>query len=138
MKQDALRLVEAAPQEDDERDTRCSMMLRCQIVDGHGRRFSCFLRNISRQGLSARGRKGLRVGQKLTVVLPVIGRMEATVRWAEGSRFGLQLDDEIDAESLEFLCSPEEIEPKFRPLRQPPCDFRRPGLRSRRGVVASV
>ena len=54
--------LHAADQIDD-RDPRSSMMIRCDVVDALGRRFPCFLRNISRTGISARGCTGLCVGQ---------------------------------------------------------------------------
>ena len=108
------------------------MMQRCQLIDGYGRSLSCFLRNISRRGASARGCKGLRVGQKLTLVLPIIGEVDAVVRWVCEDRFGLRLEDAIDPDML--MISGIEVQPKFEPMfiHQPAGDYRRPGLTHRR------
>jgi len=120
------------PDEELGRDARCSMMQRCQLIDGYGRSFSCFLRNISRRGASARGCKGLRPGQKLTLVLPIIGEVDSIVRWVHGDRFGLRLEHEIDPDLL--IMSAIEVQPKFEPLfiHQPVSDCRRPGFTHRR------
>ena len=120
------------PEDEQERDPRCSMMQRCQLIDGHGRSLSCFLRNISRRGASARGCMGLRIGQKLTLVLPIIGEVDAVVRWVDGDRFGLRLEDAIDPDML--MISGIEAQPKFEPMfiHQPVSDYRRPGFTHRR------
>jgi hypothetical protein len=120
------------PEDEHERDPRCSMMQRCQLIDGHGRSFSCFLRNISRRGASARGCRGLRVGQKLMLILPIIGEVDVVVRWVGGDRFGLRLQDEIDPEML--MISGIELQPRFEPsfIHEPVGDFRRPGFTHRR------
>jgi len=120
------------PEDEHEQDPRCSMMQRCQLIDGYGRSLSCFLRNISRRGASARGCKGLRVGQKLTLVLPIIGEVDAVVRWVCEDRFGLRLEDAIDPDML--MISGIEVQPKFEPMfiHQPAGDYRRPGLTHRR------
>lgn len=109
------------------------MLLRCEVIDALGRRFPCYLRNISRQGVSARGCTGLRVGQLLTLVLPVIGPIGGTVRWTGGDRFGVQLEAEIEPAVLRSAAAPAEAaRPRFQllPQHEPVTDFRRPGLRS--------
>lgn len=129
--------ADSAPDEAQERDLRCSMMQRCLLIDAFGRTMSCFLRNISRWGASARGCKGLRTGQKLTLVLPVIGEVDAIVRWVDGERFGLRLLDAIDPDLL--IISGIEVQPKFKPMfvHQPTSDFRRPGFDHRRRAAVT-
>jgi hypothetical protein len=128
----AVEAAYLAPEDEPERDARCSMMQRCQLIDGRGRSLSCFLRNISRRGASARGCTGLRVGQKLTLVLPIIGEVDTVVRWVAGDRFGLRLEDEIDPDML--MISGIEVQPRFEQsfIHEPVGDFRRPGFTHRR------
>ena len=123
--------LHAADQIDD-RDPRSSMMIRCDVVDALGRRFPCFLRNISRTGISARGCTGLCVGQQISVILPVIGAIGGVIRWVNRDRFGIQLEAEIMPEMLRFAGAPvEAARPKFEPLplHRPVTDYKRPGLR---------
>ena len=123
------------PEDENERDPRCSMMQRCQLIDGYGRSFSCFLRNVSRRGASARGCRGLRAGQKLTLVLPIIGEVDAIVCWVDADRFGLRLEHEIDPDML--MISGIEVQPRFQSsaLHEPVGDFRRPGFGHRRALA---
>lgn len=46
--------------------------------------------NISANGFMARTEADLPVGHKLTVRLPVVGEIEADVRWSLGGRIGCQ------------------------------------------------
>jgi hypothetical protein len=113
------------------------MMQRCQLIDGFGRSFSCFLRNISRRGASARGCRDLRVGQELTLILPIVGEVDVRVCWVDGDRFGLYLEDPVDPDML--MITGIEAGPKFEPMtiHRPVTDFRRPGFRQGRRPVFS-
>jgi hypothetical protein len=115
----------------DDRDPRSAMLLRCDVIDALGRSFPCYVRNISRQGVSMRGCSGLRVGQALILALPVIGPIGGTVRWIDKDRFGVLLDSEIDPNMLRSGAVSVESAPRFQllPQHQPMTDYRRPGLR---------
>ena len=52
--------------------------------------------NVSAAGFMARCEHELVPGEKLTVVLPVVGTVPAEVKWALGGRIGCQFDRAID------------------------------------------
>lgn len=54
------------------------------------------IRDISLGGICLGGVTGLRVGQQLQIALPVIGKIGATVRWAEGDSAGCAFATKLD------------------------------------------
>jgi len=48
--------------------------------------------NMSARGLMARCGANFAIGERVSVVLPVVGTMEAEVRWCLGGRAGFQFD----------------------------------------------
>lgn len=72
--------------------------------------------NLSSHGLSARTHLALRAGDRLRLILPVVGVMGADVRWAKGRRFGCMFDMPIDRASYyELLAAVLEPLPPFDP-----------------------
>lgn len=60
-----------------------------------GAPFSLLIVNTSPSGLMARCDGGMAPGTALSVMLPVTGRVRATVRWALGGRIGCQFEQSI-------------------------------------------
>jgi len=107
-------------------------MLRCELIDSFGEVHSCLMKNISRRGLGGSGCKGLLSGQRITIVMPVLGALAGTVRWSSGEKFGINLDCEIDPDLIRTTAPTESRKSsKFEvaPMHRPTNDWRRPGLR---------
>ncbi|MCC2976446.1 PilZ domain-containing protein [Sphingomonas sp. PL-96] len=72
--------------------------------------------NLSSHGLSATTDLEVATGDRLRVILPVVGVMAAEVRWAKGTRFGCMFDMPIDRASYyELLAAVLEPLPPFDP-----------------------
>lgn len=56
----------------------------------------CHVLDISLEGIRLGGASRLREGQKLQIALPVIGRLDATVRWIEDGKAGCALASALD------------------------------------------
>lgn len=56
----------------------------------------CHVLDISLEGIRLGGASRLREGQKLQIALPVIGRLDATVRWIEGDEAGCSFSSALD------------------------------------------
>lgn len=65
---------------------------RTRATGPDGRAHSLLLVNISARGLMARCEAPFAVGDRLRVQLPVLGSVDAEIRWALGGRIGCQLD----------------------------------------------
>lgn len=71
-----------------------------------GTPLSLLIVNISSMGLMARCEGNFAPGDRLTFVLPVVGGVDAEVRWALGGRIGCELDRAIDlAQYYELLAA---------------------------------
>jgi hypothetical protein len=76
--------------------------------------------NLSSHGLAARADLDLKPGDRLRLVLPVVGVMAAEVSWAKDARFGCVFDMPIDRASYyELLAAVLEPLPPFDPDPQP-------------------
>lgn len=72
--------------------------------------------NLSSHGLSARTHLAFQPGDRLRLILPVVGVMGADVRWSKGRRFGCVFDMPIDRASYyELLAAVLEPLPPFDP-----------------------
>jgi hypothetical protein len=72
--------------------------------------------NVSSHGLSARTHMELHPGDRLRLILPVVGVMAAEVRWSNGRRFGCVFDMPIDRASyFELLAAVLERLPPSDP-----------------------
>lgn len=56
---------------------------------------SLLIVNISALGLMARTEGSFQTGDRIRIVMPVVGVIAADVRWALGGRIGCQLDQPI-------------------------------------------
>lgn len=70
---------------------------RCRATLVDGRTLSVLVVNLSPQGLMIRSDVEVSVGEWLRVTLPMVGEMQAAVRWALGGRIGCQLEKPIAA-----------------------------------------
>ncbi|WP_232833992.1 MULTISPECIES: PilZ domain-containing protein [unclassified Sphingomonas] len=68
---------------------------RARLVDG--RTISVLVVNLSPGGLMLRSDAAVSVGEWVRVQLPVIGEVQAAVRWALGGRIGCQLERGVPA-----------------------------------------
>ena len=68
---------------------------RTRAIGADGRGHTLLLVNISARGLMARCEAPFAVGDRIQVRMPVVGPVDAEVRWALGGRIGCQLDATI-------------------------------------------
>jgi hypothetical protein len=57
---------------------------------------NCQILDISLEGICITGASRLRKGQKLQIALPVIGELDATVRWSAGETTGCAFASVLD------------------------------------------
>jgi len=71
--------------------------------NGAGERTILIVVNTSVGGFMARTDDELEQGERVTVTLPVVGEVGATIRWALGGRIGCQFDRVIDQRQYDAL-----------------------------------
>ena len=71
-------------------------------VDG-SQRTLCKVVDISASGLRLQTYSRLTIGSHLSIVLPIAGRVLATVRWADDFRAGCEFGRPLDADVLSDL-----------------------------------
>jgi hypothetical protein len=108
---------------------RSKRMLVAQVQSPRFGRGSIVVRDISRGGLGGMTSQWLRPGERLEADLPSIGSIAARVAWTDGNRFGLEFDEEIDADRVTRERVPAEVA-QFRVL-----DRFRPEVRSGRPAI---
>ncbi|MDG2004076.1 MAG: PilZ domain-containing protein [Novosphingobium sp.] len=86
---------------DEARSPRQRRLIRAQLNDGFGANFDIVIRNVSETGIGAsmQGVPPLR-GSAVTIMIPQGMAMSGTVRWVDGTGFGIALDDAIDLQTL--------------------------------------
>jgi hypothetical protein len=87
----------AIAMEDLRADPRDEVHQRARATRADGRLLTVLVVNISAGGLMARSEAPFASGDRLTVQLPAVGSIGATVRWALGGRIGCQFDGVISA-----------------------------------------
>lgn len=73
--------------------------------------------NVSAQGFMAKGVPELERGERLTMRLPVIGRIEAHLIWAHEDRAGFQFERIIRMDDFAKLVDALQPNPRLRPRR---------------------
>lgn len=73
--------------------------------------------NLSAHGFMAKGGHGLGRGERVTIRLPVIGRIEAHLIWAHDDRAGFQFERIIRTEDFLKLIDTVQPNPRLRPRR---------------------
>lgn len=76
-------------------EIRDEVMHRTRAVTADGKAVKLVIVNISASGLMARCDAEPIVGDGLRVHLPIVGDVDAVVRWALGGRIGCELDETI-------------------------------------------
>ncbi|KQN28462.1 hypothetical protein ASF00_08745 [Sphingomonas sp. Leaf34] len=74
---------------------RDEVMHRTRATDATGRSTKLVIVNISANGLMARCESDPAAGDRLSVQLPILGDVEAVVRWSLGGRIGCELERTI-------------------------------------------
>ncbi len=77
--------------EDDRREPRQTVFLRTRIRQVNGQDASVTIVNVSPRGFMARSDAEHADGDLVSVRLPLIGLLDAEVRWALGGRIGCRL-----------------------------------------------
>ncbi|WEK01224.1 MAG: PilZ domain-containing protein [Candidatus Sphingomonas phytovorans] len=81
----------------DERGTpRDEVHFRTRAFGPDARPVNLLIVNISALGLMARCDVPYKVGDRLTVTLPIVGVITAEIRWLLGGRIGCELDQAIE------------------------------------------
>jgi hypothetical protein len=73
--------------------------------------------NLSPHGFMANGAVDLGRGERVTVRLPVVGRIEAHIIWARNDRSGFQFERIIRSEEFLKLVDTLQPNPRLRPRR---------------------
>ncbi|MES1972356.1 MAG: PilZ domain-containing protein [Pseudomonadota bacterium] len=84
---------------EDRGTTRDEVHYRTRAFGPDARPVSLLIVNISALGLMARCDAPCKVGDRLTVTLPIVGVVIAEIRWSLGGRIGCELDQPIDLAS---------------------------------------
>ncbi|MCX7676383.1 MAG: hypothetical protein N2Z59_03290 [Alteraurantiacibacter sp.] len=89
------------PPAEDARLPRQRRLIRAHMSDGFGLNYDIVIRNVSERGVGAtmQGVPPIR-GSAVTLRIPHGMTMTGTVRWVEGSSFGVELDHPIDLQML--------------------------------------
>jgi hypothetical protein len=88
----------AFPQPPEERaEPRDEVHHRSRALLADRRNVPVLIVNLSPHGLMIRSDAPVSVGEWMRVQLPVVGEMQAAVRWALGGRIGCQLERAIPA-----------------------------------------
>lgn len=75
--------------------TRDEVMHRTRAIDATGASIKLVLVNMSANGLMARCEGSPVAGDTLRIHLPILGDVDAVVRWSLGGRIGCELDRTI-------------------------------------------
>lgn len=86
--------------EDLRTDQRYDVFYRTRVTDAAGTRVALVVVNISAGGLMARCEGAFQPGDRLVLVLPVVGCIPARIRWALSGRVGCRFDAAILPEDL--------------------------------------
>ena len=81
---------------DDRAQPRDQVFHRARATLAGGRLATVMVVNLSPGGMMARIEAAIAVGERLTVQLPVVGVVTATVRWSLGGRIGCQFERPIE------------------------------------------
>jgi hypothetical protein len=81
---------------DQRSEARDPVAFRARAFGADARALSLLIVNLSPHGLMARCDARVAVGERLRIVLPVIGVIVAEVRWTIGGRLGCRLERAID------------------------------------------
>ncbi len=74
---------------------RDEVMHRTRAIDAAGNSIKLVLVNMSANGLMARCEGNAVAGDVLQIHLPILGSVDAVVRWSLGGRIGCELDRTI-------------------------------------------
>jgi hypothetical protein len=119
VKEDAMGYSTATAATSDSRQ-RSRRMLLAQLRSARFGSGLVTVRDISPGGLGGTTNQWLRAGERVEAHLPNIGTIPGRIAWTNGQKFGLQFDDEIDADQVMRERVPTEIEnfrvaDRFRP-----------------------
>ena len=73
-------------------EPRDEVMHRTRATDSDGQSIKLVLVNMSANGLMARCEGDPKAGERLRVHLPILGEVDAVVRWSLGGRIGCELE----------------------------------------------
>jgi hypothetical protein len=76
-------------------EPRDEVMHRTHALDGDGRTIKLVLVNMSANGLMARCESDPSAGDRLRIRLPILGYVDAVVRWSLGGRIGCEFERTI-------------------------------------------
>ena len=81
---------------DDRQEMRDDVHFRARAYGPDARQLNFLIVNISPHGLMARCDTPFETGDRLRIVLPVVGIVSGEIRWSLGGRLGCQFDPAID------------------------------------------
>lgn len=87
--------ITALAWQDERTVARDDVLFRARATAPDSRFLKLVIVNISAMGLMARCDDGAREGERITIALPVVGMIDAHVRWALGGRIGCELASPI-------------------------------------------
>ena len=78
------------------REGRDDVHYRARGFGPDARQLNLVIVNLSPHGLMARCERQLEIGDRIRVVLPIVGPVAAEIRWSLGGRIGCQFDQAIE------------------------------------------
>jgi hypothetical protein len=87
------------------REDRDEVFYRARAFGPDAKQHAFLIVNISPHGLMARCEGRFEIGDRIRVVLPVVGPQVAEIRWSLGGRVGCQFETAIDLASYYELLS---------------------------------
>lgn len=88
---------------DDRAEPRDETMHRTQLRDGGGATRMVTVVNLSPNGFMARCDGDIAIGDRVAIVLPVVGEFAGEVRWSLGGRIGCKLTREVPGALYQFV-----------------------------------
>ena len=84
-------------------EPRDEVMYRSRMTLADRRQYPAKVVNISPSGLMLRSDAPVSAGEWIKILLPLIGDVDAAVRWALGGRIGCELDRPITAADYRLI-----------------------------------
>ena len=88
-------------------------IIRAALLHHHGRVLGARLRNISSGGALVECREEMPVGEQIQLDFAAGGLIDAEVRWAKGTQFGVQFKEKFNLKLLQLAAKPTTKSPNL-------------------------
>lgn len=121
--------------EEPARAPRSGRLFSAELLSARGGARAMFVRNLSGTGVGGRSENPPLKGERVEILLPLIGSVQGRVAWSHGAKFGVAFDAPIDPAQM-LLPPPPPPKPSQVPARfRPETTTYRPGFRRLTGSM---